>query len=391
LSNKVPFDDRINHFYNISDFDLSAIKVFLNKIGSELEKEIPKLSIEKIARRMNIVEGSDEYLLPKNIGLLFFAKEPQKAFPSAKIEIVSFSDETGTNYTEKIFTGNILQQLTAALDYVKKQIVKEKIVKIENQAEAERFYNYPYRALEEALCNAVYHRGYDNDSPIEVRINPKSIDIISFPGPLPPLSKENLKNNIFDVRKYRNRRIGEFLKELQLTEGRATGIPTIIKALESNGSPAAIFETDADRNYFKTSFIIHSKYNLETDSVQVSAQVSVYVNFFVINNLDEILSDLDTFGEQISVQVSVQVRKQVDSKKINKLLSILKTCLKPQTRMKILSLLKLTNHPKNYENNILPLISNGIIERTIPDKPKSRLQKYVTTEKGKKLLKILSN
>jgi len=37
-------------------------------------------------------------------------------------------------------------------------------------------------------------------------------------------------------RRYRNRRIGEFLKELKLTEGRCTGIPKIRKALRENGS-----------------------------------------------------------------------------------------------------------------------------------------------------------
>jgi hypothetical protein len=29
-----------------------------------------------------------------------------------------------------------------------------------DRAEAERFYNFPYETLEEALANAVYHRGY---------------------------------------------------------------------------------------------------------------------------------------------------------------------------------------------------------------------------------------
>ncbi|MBQ6201365.1 MAG: AAA family ATPase, partial [Prevotella sp.] len=36
-------------------------------------------------------------------------------------------------------------------------------------------------------------------------------------------------------RRYRNRRLGEFLKELDLTEGRATGIPTIQDELKANG------------------------------------------------------------------------------------------------------------------------------------------------------------
>ena len=51
-------------------------------------------------------------------------------------------------------------------------------------------------------------------------------------------------------RRYRNRRLGEFLKELDLTEGRATGIPTIQKKLLENGSPKATIETDEARSYF---------------------------------------------------------------------------------------------------------------------------------------------
>ena len=44
--------------------------------------------------------------------------------------------------------------------------------------------------------------------------------------------------------------MGDFLKELDLTEGRATGIPTIQKALKDNGSASAVIETDDDRTYF---------------------------------------------------------------------------------------------------------------------------------------------
>jgi predicted HTH transcriptional regulator len=37
------------------------------------------------------------------------------------------------------------------------------------------------------------------------------------------------------VRTYRNRRIGDFLKELHLTEGRCTGVLKIHNAMQSNG------------------------------------------------------------------------------------------------------------------------------------------------------------
>jgi len=54
--------------------------------------------------------------------------------------------------------------------------------------------------------------------------------------------------------------LGEFLKERHLTEGRSTGIPTIIRELEKNNSPAPRFETDDERSYFKTTLKIHPEF-----------------------------------------------------------------------------------------------------------------------------------
>jgi ATP-dependent DNA helicase RecG len=58
-------------------------------------------------------------------------------------------------------------------------------------------------------------------------------------------------------RRYRNRRIGDFLKELDLTEGRSTGIPKIREAMAHNGSPAARLITDEERTYFRVELPIH--------------------------------------------------------------------------------------------------------------------------------------
>lgn len=78
------------------------------------------------------------------------------------------------------------------------------------------------------------------------------IEIVSFPGPDRSVTQEGLKRYKVSNRRYRNRRIGDILKELHLTEGRNTGFGKILSALEENGSPKPEFETDEGHNYFIT-------------------------------------------------------------------------------------------------------------------------------------------
>ena len=122
-------------------------------------------------------------------------------------------------------------------------------------------------AIEEALSNAVYHKGYDIREPIEVRVLPDRIEILSHPGADRSISMEGLKTYRVSSRRYRNRRIGEFLKELHLTEGRNTGFQKIIRALKANGSPMPIFETDDDRTYFLTTILIHPEFTGSNDLI----------------------------------------------------------------------------------------------------------------------------
>ena len=104
------------------------------------------------------------------------------------------------------------------------------------------------------LCTIV---GYDVREPVEVRILKDRIEITSYPGLDRSIPSSAIQNNNIRGKKYRNRRISDFLKELKLTEGRNTGIPKIKRALENNGSPAPIFETDNDRTYFLTTILMH--------------------------------------------------------------------------------------------------------------------------------------
>ena len=105
-----------------------------------------------------------------------------------------------------------------------------------------------------------YKKGW-NPKPIEVRILPDAIEIISYSGVDPSLKQIDFDSGKIKSHRYRNHRIGEFLKELKLTEGRGTGIPTIKNVLAQNGSPAAIFDTDEpNRSYFYIEIPIHQEF-----------------------------------------------------------------------------------------------------------------------------------
>lgn len=117
-----------------------------------------------------------------------------------------------------------------------------------------------------------YHKGYDVREPIEVRVLPDRIEIVSHPGADRSISLEGLKTYKVFNRRYRNRRIGEFLKEMHLTEGRNTGFRKILNALENNGSPKPIFYTDEERLSFTTTLFIHPEFKNDrvNDRVNIS-------------------------------------------------------------------------------------------------------------------------
>ena len=71
---------------------------------------------------------------------------------------------------------------------------------------------------------------------------------MSFPGPDRSIRMADLRAGKAVSRRYRNRRIGVFLKELDLIEGRSTMISKVLKVMKENGSPPPEFETDGDRS-----------------------------------------------------------------------------------------------------------------------------------------------
>ena len=163
--------------------------------------------------------------------------------------------------------------------------------------------------------------GYDVREPVEVRILKDRIEISSYPGLERSVPTSAMQDNNIRGKKYRNRRIGDFLKELKLTEGRNTGIPKIKRALENNGSPAPIFETDDDRTYFITTILIHEGFKKDTESIPKSIPKNISKTQ---SNILSLIQDNDIITQQdLSKQLNLSLPSIKKNIKILKELGIL--------------------------------------------------------------------
>ncbi len=263
LTAQIPFDDRQHQAASIDDLNRDLIYQFLHQVGSKLAED-RNVSTLELGRQLELVVGADEHVKPRNVGLLFFNDEPKRFIKGSQIDIVIFpNDLGGDEIVEKIFDGPLHRQITLALQYIQDAVIVEKVFKRDYKPQADRMFNYPLAAIEEALVNAVYHRSYELREPVEVRVRPHRIEILSYPGPDRSIRDTDLVNGQMLARRYRNRRIGELLKELDMTEGRGTGIPKIKKMMAFNGSPPATFSTDEDRTHFLTILPIHEQFEDE--------------------------------------------------------------------------------------------------------------------------------
>lgn len=257
---RVPWDDRRAHETRTEDLSGTLVREYLRDVRSGLLDEPDD---KRVYRRMRLTVKVNDHEVPRNVGLLLFSKAPTEWIRGAKIEVVQFAaDRAGDVHEERTFAGSLVDQLRGCLRYLENLSVSH-LEKQASRAEVRSWVSYPMTALRETLVNAVYHRGYDLDQPepTKVYLYPSRVEITSYPGPVPGIEREHLFPNS-DSRAVpaRNRRIGEFLKELRLAEGRLSGLPKVFGAMEANGSPIPRFDFDPQRTYFQATLPAHPEY-----------------------------------------------------------------------------------------------------------------------------------
>ena len=261
LASNIPFDDRPNMTASINDISITLVRDYLVKTGSKLAEQIETEPFQSILEAMDLLAGPKEALHPKNVALLMFNDHPEKFFPYTQVDITVFPKgklQDPDNFIEvPSIKGPIDSIYNKTMAYLQTNIVKENVQKVDYKPEAERSFNYPIHALEEIVGNCLYHYDYRKREPITIEIEPDAMYISNPGGPDRSLKPEDFAKGFVRPRQYRNRRIGDFFKELEITEGKSTGIPTIKRAMEHNGSPEARFEFDDSYSWFMVTLPIH--------------------------------------------------------------------------------------------------------------------------------------
>lgn len=409
LANRVPFDERGN--INVSINDISAVRVYehLKTVGSKLVEEFTSKSLVDILDEMDLLVGPIENRQIKNVAVMMFCDHPEKFFPITQVDIVHFPEGSIENPDVMIeipkIIGPVPKIIQETLSYLRTNVIKQKITKPSDTEKSIKVFNYPYQAFEEAVVNALYHRDYMEREPVEITIEPTHIDILSYAGPDRSISSEAIKEaRKLKARRYRNRRLGDFLKELGLTEGRATGIPTIQKHLKINGNKAATIETDEDRTYFlmtipcredmvesmekdknhqtsksnKTDLTLQLKNTLSSSDLQVYLSHCKHINTLV-EQLVNVISD---------IYLQVWEKSKMDKSALVNL--ILKAFLmlgqEAMTANELMTALNIDSLYKLRRYVLEPAISNSYIKMSNPGSPTSSKQRYSLTEMGRELL-----
>lgn len=177
---------------------------------------------------------------------------------------------------------------------------------------------------------------------------------------------ESLKEaNMLRSRRYRNRRLGDFLKELDLTEGRATGIPTIQKKLRENGSPKATIDTDESRSYFLIDIPARLDFVQDADKIK------------------------DSDIERIKINMSKMCPRYVQDMSMNDLHSLVLCLIRAQKEISAQDMLEgidRVSYKQKKRKYLDKLLEMGAIQMTIPDKPTSKKQKYIISVFGNDII-----
>jgi ATP-dependent DNA helicase RecG len=220
------------------DLDDSAVERFLTlHYGPEAARDRDHY--------LRALKCLDEDGRPTVTGVLFFAGDPQRFFPDARISMVQFRDNSfATDLADrKELGGTVVAQLDRATEY----LALHAPVSMDLKGLIARSAGIPPAVLREAVQNALAHRDYNASSQIRVFVFPDKIEIINPGMLLNKLTLDGIK--LGGISQRRNPAIAALLALANRGLSIGMGVRAMIEHMRKAGLPPP--ELDLEGGHFR--------------------------------------------------------------------------------------------------------------------------------------------
>ncbi len=320
--------------------DKKALDDYIQLLKSG-KPNMSELSDDTICELMSITRDKE----PTLSAVLLFGLYPQAFFPGLCITAVSVpGTEIGEvgNQGERFIDnqkieGNIVQMLDGSLQFVKKNLHNKTIIDPDTGKRADKT-DYPMTAVREAVLNALVHRDYSIHTeamPIRILIFEDRMEIHNPGGIYGRMRVDQLGKMQPNTR---NPVLAAAMETLGITENRYSGIPTIRREMSEYGLPEPEF---ADS---RGSFCVCFR-KTDTDSEKDRGEQPIGT-------------------EENKVEIE-----------------LLQFCRIPRTKKEISTFLGLKSVSYAVKKYVTPMVEQGKLYMSLPDKPKSSRQQYCTEQR----------
>lgn len=223
---------------SVDDLDLQVFKhIYLPKAMPDEVVESDKRDIKEQMQALGFYDL--KFDCPTYAGILFFGKNVERFLGGAYVQYVRFKGKgrAGEIMTEHKFTGNLCKILPELDTFIKATIANRRPIPV-SAAREENVVDYPYWATRELLMNAICHRDYTGNGPIQFYQYDNRIEILN-PGGL--YGKAN-PSNFPRVNDYRNLVVAEGMKVLGFVNRFSRGVLQVQDQLEENGNGLPEFD-----------------------------------------------------------------------------------------------------------------------------------------------------
>lgn len=225
----------------INDIDLQKFKhYYLPKALTDDEIEEDRKEGRTVKEQMASFGFYDtKYDCPTNAGMLFFAKNLRRFIPGAYIQYVRFAgkDRAGEIMTEHEFKSNLCTTLQKLDTFVETTIANRRPIPVSSTRE-DLFVDYPYWATRELLMNAICHRDYTSNGPIQFYQYDDRIEMMNHGGLYGRANEQNFPK----VNDYRNIVVAEAMKVLGFVNRHSRGVLRVQKDLKANENGEAVYD-----------------------------------------------------------------------------------------------------------------------------------------------------